>query len=264
MLEELSIEAKSAGLNLHPDKTKILANKVNRRGKDARRDVLVDGMTVEVLSIDQSTEYLGRRLGFQDFHDSEIDHRIAKAWAKFHKFKSELCCKAIPIKDRLRLLDAVITPSVLYGSSCWTMTCDRERKLRSTQRRMLRLICQTWRMKECNGDAEAWVEWIRRATHKAEELMSIVGMESWITSQKRKKWRWAGHVARMTDDRWTVKSLLWMPEHANRRVGRPSRRWSDDIDQFCQEHFDCEAGEWVLYAQSREDWKHLEDVFVSR
>ena len=32
MLEELSIEAKSAGLNLHPDKTKILANKVNSMG----------------------------------------------------------------------------------------------------------------------------------------------------------------------------------------------------------------------------------------
>jgi hypothetical protein len=249
-------------LNIHPEKTKILANCKGRQGSETNKEVMVDGMEVEVLDVDKATEYLGRRLGFQDFHDSEIDHRIAKAWAKFYKFKAELCCKSYSIKDRLRLFDAVITPSVLYGSSCWTMTSDRARKLRSTQRRMLRLVCQTWRMDSCDGDAETWVEWIQRATHKAEEIMTKVGVESWVTMQKRKKWRWAGHVARMSDDRWTVKSLLWSPENGERRVGRPKRRWTDAIDDFCHD-FDVESGSWVLLGQSWDEWQRFEDAFAN-
>ena len=54
-------------------------------------------MTVEVFGMGRSTEYLGRRLEFQDFFDSQIDHRIAKAWAKFYKFKSELCSKVMEV-----------------------------------------------------------------------------------------------------------------------------------------------------------------------
>ena len=64
MLEEMSIEAKAAGLNLHPDKTKCLSTVIERRDRYASKGVLVDGMTMEVLGIDQTTEYLGRRLGF--------------------------------------------------------------------------------------------------------------------------------------------------------------------------------------------------------
>ena len=34
------------------------------------------------------------------------------------------------------------------------------------------------------------------------------------------KWRWAGHVARMTDNRWTIRSTEWTPRDGRRSVGR--------------------------------------------
>ena len=39
----------------------------------------------------------------------------------------------------------VITPTLTYGSDIWTLTHEHERKIRLTQRKMLRLIVQTKR-----------------------------------------------------------------------------------------------------------------------
>ena len=37
------------------------------------------------------------------------------------------------------------------------------------------------------------------------------------------KWKWAGHIARMKDNRWTDRSMEWQLEGV-RSVGRPKRR----------------------------------------
>ena len=37
--------------------------------------------------------------------------------------------------------------------------------------------------------------------------------------------KWAGHIARMKDNRWTKRYTEWQP----RRGKRSSRRWQDDI-----------------------------------
>ena len=42
------------------------------------------------------------------------------------------------------------------------------------------------------------------------------------------KWKWAGHIARMKDNRWTISSTDWQTEGV-RSIGRPKRRWRDDI-----------------------------------
>ena len=47
--------------------------------------------------------------------------------------------------DRLRLFNMVITPTLSYASGTWTLSKEHERMIRSTQRKMLRLIVQTKR-----------------------------------------------------------------------------------------------------------------------
>ena len=59
-----------------------------------------------------------------------------KAWAKFGAFRSELTDRRVPLHLRLRLFDAVITPTALYACEAWTMTQSRQQKLRTAQRRM--------------------------------------------------------------------------------------------------------------------------------
>ena len=63
------------------------------------------------------------------------------------------------------------------------------------------------------------------------------------------KWKWAGHIARMKNNRWTIRSTEWQTEGV-RSGGRPKRRWRDDI-----------AGQqgavWMRIAKDRERWKTL-------
>ena len=73
-------------------------------------------------------------------NDGELDNRIAKAWSKFQTNKTTLCDKKIDIGDRMRLFESVVTPTVLYGSACWTTNAARKRGLRTTQRKMARMM----------------------------------------------------------------------------------------------------------------------------
>ena len=54
--------------------------------------------------------------------------------------KKELCGRHYSLDDRMRLFNAVVTPTILYGSASWTMTQSREERLRTTQKKMLRKI----------------------------------------------------------------------------------------------------------------------------
>ncbi|KAK6727389.1 hypothetical protein RB195_005217 [Necator americanus] len=48
--------------------------------------------------------------------------------------------------------------------------------------------------------------------------------ERCISKAKR---RWAGHIMRRIDDRWTKRKLEWIPRDAKRPRGRPPTRWGD-------------------------------------
>ena len=42
------------------------------------------------------------------------------------------------------------------------------------------------------------------------------------------KWKWTGHIARMKDNRYTIRRTEWQIKGL-RSVGRPKRRWRDGI-----------------------------------
>ena len=64
-----------------------------------------------------------------DPHEVELQHRIKKAWAKYAVYKEELTNKNVPLKLRMRLFNAVVTPTMLYGCSSWVLTAGREKKM---------------------------------------------------------------------------------------------------------------------------------------
>ena len=121
-------------------KTKVLYNGCGAAGGAVPGFVEVAGKRVDVLGEGGGTVYLGKLLNLHHVHDTEIKHRIARAWAKFSVFKDELTDRRYPMKRRMKLFDAVVSGTVLYGCGAWTMTKDRERALQTTQRKMLRKI----------------------------------------------------------------------------------------------------------------------------
>ena len=64
-----------------------------------------------------------------------------------------------------------------------------------------------------------------------------------------------GHVARMGKGRGVCKVLVWKPE-GKRPLGRPRRRWEDNIKMDFQE-VGCGGMVWMELAQDRDRWRAL-------
>ena len=72
---------------------------------------------------------------------------------------------------------------------------------------------------------------------------------------KSRRMRWAGHVARMEESRGAFKILTGKPT-GKRPLGRPRRRWEDNI-RMALEEIGINAGNWVDSAQDRGYWRAL-------
>lgn len=122
------------------------------------KSVKCGNVMVEVLATGGQTTYLGRSINLTDMDDTELQSRMAKAWAKFGVFRSELTDRAIPMHLRARLFDAVITPTILYGNETWTMKRQRQLSLRAVQRRMMRRLIHAHRSYD---RYDSYVDWIK-------------------------------------------------------------------------------------------------------
>ena len=72
---------------------------------------------------------------------------------------------------------------------------------------------------------------------------------------KSRRIRWAGHVARMGEDRGVQRVLVGKPK-GKRPLGRPRRRWEDNIKMDLQE-FGGGRGNWMELTQGRDRWRAL-------
>ena len=67
--------------------------------------------------------------------------------------------------------------------------------------------------------------------------------------------RWAGHVARVGDSKGLYRVLVGKPE-GKRPLGRPRRRWEENIKKDLQE-VGCGGIDWIEVAQDRDRWRAL-------
>ena len=63
----------------------------------------------------------------------------------------------------------------------------------------------------------------------------------------------ARHVARTEQSRNAYKVLMGKPE-GKRPLGRPRRRWKDNIKMDLRE-VDCDPREWISLAEDRDQWR---------
>jgi len=73
--------------------------------------------------------------------------------------------------------------------------------------------------------------------------------------------RWAGHVARMGEGRGLYRVLVGKPE-GRRPLGRPRRRWEDNIRM---DHWEvgCRCVDWMELAQDRDRWLALVSAMMN-
>ena len=140
---------------------------------------------------------------------------------------------------------------VFYGCETWSLTLREERKLMVYENMVLRRIFGR-RRDEVTG------EW--RRLHN-EELNGLYFSPNIVRLIKSRRMRWAGHVARLDDERGVYRVLL-----GNRRerdpLGRPRHRWVDNIRMDLQE-VGCWYMDWIGLAQDRDRWRTLVSAVIN-
>ena len=161
--------------------------------------------------------------------------------------------------------------TLLWCSESWILTVSERRALTSAQNSMLRRIAGLRRKED-----QDWPEWIRTSTHRARSAARHAGVRFWEAEQLRKKWEWAGHVARMDSARIARRVMEWrdaewqkseqdhMSHRHSLRICRPFRthwfRWEDQLRKMAQS-----SGwdSWKSLARQKDVWALAKKDFVN-
>ena len=234
MMRELAEESRKCGLKMNTSKTKVMFGPMIKQ-----KQVEVSNNNIEAV---EEYIYLGQRFSLSDRNqEKEIQRRISAGWGAFAKHK-DIMKSNMPVCLKRKVYNTCVIPAMTYGAEAWTLTEKMENNLAVAQRKMERRILGiSYRDRKTNL-------WVRSQTNVKDILVSA----------KEKKWRWAGHVSRMRDNRWTIRMTEWTPRNGKRSRGRPNRRWRDELDEYWK------TSTWGREAQDRNNWFKHAEAFVQQ
>jgi hypothetical protein len=231
MIKELAKEGEKSGLTISVSKTKKLTN---------RENILETQLNGEIIENTNETTYLGQQISFSDRTNREIETRITKAWNKFWSLKKIF---KGPFKNhhKSEVFNLCVIPTLTYACQTWPLTVKHVNKIQTAQNSMERTILGIKRRDHIK------IKDIKQKLPKNTQAATYI---------RRQKWRWAGHVARMRDDRWTYKTTFWYLAHFKRKKGRQLTRWRDDINGFLR------GKNFQRIATDRIEWLRLQETFA--
>jgi hypothetical protein len=166
----------------------------------------------------EKLKYLGKTLTDHNSMHTEIKSRLNSGNSCYRSVQGLWPSRLLSRNVKVKIYKTIILPVVLYGRETWSLTLREQHRLRVFENMVLRRIFEPKR-DEVTG------EW--RKLH-SEEIHILYSSQNIITQIKSRRMRWAGHVARMGDERKVYKVLVGKPK-GKRPLGRPRRRWVDGI-----------------------------------
>lgn len=229
MISELDNASTSIGLEMNISKTKVMSNR-------HKSPIVVNNNTIDYVD---DYIYLGKQVSFRKNNNiEEIDRRISITWKKFWAYK-EVMKSNMDLKLKKKVMDSCLLPCLTYGCQTWIFDSSANRKLTSCQRALERSSLNL-KLRD-------------RVRHR--EIRKQTGVIDALSFARGLKWRWAGHVARYTDNRWTKTVTVWSGPHGHRGRGRPKARWKDEIESIG-------TSNWSNLAKNRDEWQSLEEAFT--
>lgn len=229
MVETLNQASGKVGLEMNITKTKTMTN-------SSKRPITINNKPLEYV---EDYVYLGKTLSFERKNKNiEIEKRIKLTWNKYWGLK-EIFKSDLPQDIKTKVMNSSLLPCLTYGCQTWKFTAETRKKIIVCQRGLERSMLK---LRKLDKIRHTKIRKITKATNA-------------LSHAKKMKWKWAGHVARLTDQRWTKKVTFWNGPLGKRRKGRPVTRWEDDIKVTA-------GSNWRKIAEDRDKWASLEEAFT--
>ena len=231
MLSQFTEACGRAGLKINVNKTQYMATPWTAPGTVLHGNIPLDKV--------DSYVYLGRAISCTNTLDIEISRRIRAGWAAFHNIK-EVLATLSDQQLKAQIFDSCVLPALCYATETWALTQRTLVRIRTAHRAMERRVMglSLSRQRELNMSSEE----LRRKSLLRDPI-------EYIYTSKHK---WAGHVARRDDGRWTRATTDWYPRDVRRPRGRPPTRWANSIQETVEP-----GSHWSTVARDRLRWRML-------
>jgi hypothetical protein len=94
-----------------------------------------------------------------------------------------------------------------------------------------------------------------------DELHSLNSSPNIVRVIKSRRMRWVGHVACVGEGRGVYRVLVGRPK-GKRPLGRPRRRWEDNIKMVLRE-IGRDGANWIWLAQDRVQWQAFVNMVMN-
>ena len=204
---------------------------------DTKDNIQINGTEIEKAT---KCRYLGQTTAMENRTKQEVSIKINAGWRIFGKCREFFWDKHLPMSVKRKVFNQFVLPTMTYGmqnvvphksisKETWNTPTSHEKE-NANNVKLIDRICNTV---------------IRQRTRVTDIVQNL-------TNTKRK---WAGHIARMKDNRWTIRSTEWqIIINGVRSVGRPKRRWRDDI-------VGQQGAVWTRTTKDRERWRTLAEGY---
>ena len=235
-MDSFAVACQKFGLTISTAKTEVLHQPAP--GAEYTEPVIhCNG--VSLVAADKFT-YLGSTLSRTASLDDEIAARLSKASSAFGRLRSSTWDRrGISTSTKIKVYNAVVLPSLLYGCETWTVYNSQAKKLNTFHMKCLRKILN--------------VSYEERIPDT--EILERAQSESIFAKLKKSQLRWAGHVSRMDDSRIPKQLLYGELCVGKRHRGRPKLRYKDVLKQSLND-CDIDPKEWEYAAKDRPAWRH--------
>jgi hypothetical protein len=210
LVEHLDEAATAFGMEISAEKTKTMTNSP----QGITSEIKVSGTKLENV---KSFKYLGSIIS-DEGSKPEMLARIAQTTAVLAKLNPIWSDKKISLRSKIRLMRSLALSVFLYACESWTLTAELQRRIQSTEMRCYRKILGIHYTDHITNE-----EVRRKITNE------IGPHEDLITTVKKRKLKWYGHISRTPG---LAKTILQGTVRGNRRRGGQRKRWEDNIQEW--------------------------------
>ena len=220
------------GLTISLKKTQVLS-----QNPDITEPQIHIGDTV-LENVDTFT-YLGSAVSHKLHLETELSRRIGKASSTMARLSKRVWeNRLLTTRTKMKVYNACVLSTLLYGSECWPMYAQQEAKYNSFHMRCLRKILRvTWKDKIPN-----------------QEILERTSSQSLHSTLAHRRLRWLGHVHRMDGGRIPKDLMYGELSTGARSRGRPYLRFKDVLKRDIKA-FQLPVTSWERIASDRDKWR---------